>query len=411
MSTRRFGSTGWWRGAAVLAAMGAAVAGAPPRASGAAVPSLGAARNFAVLAGTSVTNTGASAVTGDVGVSPGASITGFPPGLVSGGSLHAADGPAAAAQADAALAYGLLAGMAYPVENDLTGTDLGGLTLTPGVYHFDTSAQLTGTLTLEAGCDPGALFVFQMGSTLTTAAASSVVVVGGGGYYDVSNTHWQVGSSATVGSGTGFTGNILALTSITIESGATMDGNALALTGTVTLDANVVTTPPLPPEPGSLILSQYWGHVTDAKDAGRDSTQIRATYVYSGSPDGTLLPAIEGMTIALGPFGEAAPLALVIPPLHAGWKYKSPYWNWAGTVGGVKWTVRVDDTARRIIVHVANFTLDPGDGLAGLWGGDNESFGSSLTITCGNDSGWESTCFRNSKTFNHTRNWGVLRIP
>ena len=150
--------------------------------------------------------------------------------------MHAADAVALQAQNDLTTAYNAAAGLA-PTQN-LTGQDLGGLTLTPGVYFFSSSAQLTGTLTLNDLGDPNAQFVFQIGSTLTTASNSSVVTINGGSMPGC-NVFWQVGSSATLGTGTAFEGHILALTSITLNTGATiLDGSALARNGAVTLDTN-----------------------------------------------------------------------------------------------------------------------------------------------------------------------------
>jgi len=199
--------------------------------------SLGAASTFAILAGAGVTNTGPSIISGDVGVFPGSAITGFPPGTVVNGSFHVTDGPAAQAQADLAVAYTAIQNM--PVDTVLTGQDLGGKTLPPGVYHFDTSAQLTGVLTLDAGGDPNAKWYFQIGSTLTTASNSAVIVIGGG---SANNVFWQVGSSATIGTGTAFGGHILAFASITFQTGSTLGlGSALAQTGAVTLDTNIIS--------------------------------------------------------------------------------------------------------------------------------------------------------------------------
>jgi hypothetical protein len=199
--------------------------------------SLGTAETFGVLAGSAVTNTGASVITGDVGVSPGTAVSGFPPGMVVPPStIHSADAVAAQAQVDLTDAYNAI--VAMPTLVDLTGTDLGGLTLVPGVYGFTSSAQLTGTLTLDAQGDPNALFIFKIGSSLTTATGSSVVVINGGSDCGV---FWQVGSSATLGTTTVFAGNILALTSITLNTGATMSGRALARNGAVTLDGNSVS--------------------------------------------------------------------------------------------------------------------------------------------------------------------------
>jgi hypothetical protein len=197
---------------------------------------IGTAQSFAVLAGSTVTNTGTTTVEGDLGVDPGLSVTGFPPGLVTDGSIHAGDAVALQAQDDVVTAYVALAGEAPTL--DLTGQDLGGMTLVAGVYHFSSSAQLTGALTLDAQGDPSSVFVFQIGSTLTTASNSSVVVINGA---QGCNIFWQVGSSATLGTTTAFKGNILALTSITLNTGASVSGRALARNAAVTLDTNDVS--------------------------------------------------------------------------------------------------------------------------------------------------------------------------
>ena len=201
--------------------------------------SLGTAQSFAVLGGSTVTNTGPSMIGGDLGVSPGSAVTGFPPGiLLPPGTTHAGDAVAAQAQSDTTISYNALASFA-PTQN-LTGQDLGGMTLLPGVYKFDSSAQLTGALTLNALGNPAALFVFQIASTLTTASNSSVTVINGG---DACNVFWQVGSSATLGTTTDFLGNILAQASITLNTGADItDGRALAQTGAVTLDTNTIVS-------------------------------------------------------------------------------------------------------------------------------------------------------------------------
>jgi hypothetical protein len=200
---------------------------------------LGTAANFAVLAGSTVTNTGSTTISGNLGVWAGTAVTGFPPGVVVPPSvIHAGDAVAQLAQNDNTTAYNTLAGLPF-VEN-LTGQDLGGLVLTPGVYHFDSSAQLTGTLTLNAEGSDNALFVFQIGSTLTTASSSDVQVINGG---PGDGVFWQVGSSATLGTSTVFEGNILALVSITLNTNAIIPcGRALAQNGAVTLDTNVIST-------------------------------------------------------------------------------------------------------------------------------------------------------------------------
>ena len=197
--------------------------------------SLGTSQRFGVLGAAAVTNTGPTIINGDLGVSPGSSITGFPPGIVNG-TIHQSDAVAAQAQADATTAYNTLAGLAC--NTVLTGQDLGGLTLTPGVYCFSSSAQLTGTLMLNAQGNPNAVFVFQIASTLTTASNSSVQIINGG---QPCNVFWQVGSSATLGTNTSFIGSILANASITLNTNTTLSGRALALTGAVTLDNNKIT--------------------------------------------------------------------------------------------------------------------------------------------------------------------------
>jgi hypothetical protein len=199
--------------------------------------SLGTAQNFGVLGGSTVTNTGATTVNGSVGVSPGGAVTGFPPGVVVGGAIHSNDAVAQQAQNDLTTAYNNIA--ATPCTVDLTGQNLGGLTLTPGVYCFASSAQLTGALTLDALGNPNALFLFKIGSTLTTASGSSVTVINNGGS-SCNRAYWQVGSSATIGTGSSFIGDILALTSITLTTGANTSGRALARNGAVTLDTNTV---------------------------------------------------------------------------------------------------------------------------------------------------------------------------
>jgi len=192
--------------------------------------------SFAVLGGSTVTNTNTpTIVTGNLGVSPGSAVTGFPPGIVIG-TIHAADSVAAGAQTELTQLYTNLAHL--QCNTVLTGTDLGGLTLTPGVYCFSSSAQLTGTLTLDGQGNSNALFVFQIGSTLTTASASSVLLINSASPCGV---FWQVGSSATLGTGTALAGNIVALTSITLNTGASLNGRALARNGAVTLDDNNVT--------------------------------------------------------------------------------------------------------------------------------------------------------------------------
>ncbi len=199
-------------------------------------PTLGAAESFGVLGGVTVTNTGPTVVNGNLGVSPGTAVTGFPPGIVvPPGAIHAGDAVAQQAQNDVTIAYNALAGQ--PCDVNLTSQDLGGLTLTPGVYCFNTSAQLTGKLTLDLQGNAHAVFIFQIGSTLTTAPGSSVVFINGG---PGCNVFWQVGSSATFNADTVFAGNVVVFTSITLNTRASVTGRVLARNGAVTLDSNTI---------------------------------------------------------------------------------------------------------------------------------------------------------------------------
>src|SRR3972149_447988 len=179
-------------GAAALALLFGVSAMASPSAQTA--PGLGSAGSFAVLGGQTVTNTGPTTIFGDLGVSPGSAITGFPPGSVTGGSTHAADAVALQAQSDVTTAYDALAAQACTA--DVTGQDLGGKTLTQGVYCSASSAQLTGTLTLDAQGNAAAVFIFKMVSALTTASNSSVSVINGG---TACNVFYQGDRSATHG--------------------------------------------------------------------------------------------------------------------------------------------------------------------------------------------------------------------
>ncbi len=202
-------------------------------------PDLLTASSFAVLAGSTVTNAGATMLEGDLGVSPGSALAGFPPGVVDGTS-HANDAIAIQAQTDLTAAYNDAA--ARPGATPLPA-DISGMVLAPGVYSAATSLQIASAdLTLDGGGDPNATWIFQIGTTLVTSSGADVILTDAG-CGRAANVFWQVGSSATIGTGTTFVGTIMADQSITATSGITVDGRLLARVGAVTLDTNLVTVP------------------------------------------------------------------------------------------------------------------------------------------------------------------------
>ena len=218
-------------GMAMMLTIGMLVAGSSVYAASPATVGLGTAGSFGVLAGTTVTNTGATTINGDLGVSPGTSITGAP--TVSG-TIHTADAVALQAQNDLTTAYVDAAGR--PATS--TYTELGGLTLVAGVYAVSAAtSNLTGTLTLDGQNDPSSVWIFQATSTLITSSSSRVALINGA---SPCNVFWQVNSSATLATGSTLAGTIMALTSITVTSGATVNGRALARNGAVTLDNNTI---------------------------------------------------------------------------------------------------------------------------------------------------------------------------
>jgi len=199
---------------------------------------LDGAGNFAVLGGSTVTSTGATALTGDLGLSPGTAVTGFPPGTMTGSS-HLGNPTAAQAQLDLTTAYNDAAGRTVgPIA---VAGNLGGLTLPPGLYKSTSSLAISsGDLTLDAQGNANAVFIFQMASTLTTTSGRKVILSGGA---KASNIFWQVGSSATLGTTSVFKGTILANQSITLNTGASLEGRALARVAAVTLAGNTVVIP------------------------------------------------------------------------------------------------------------------------------------------------------------------------
>ncbi len=199
---------------------------------------LGTAGNFAILAGSTITNTGPTVVNGNIGVSPGTAIVGFPPGIVIG-TINAGNPVAAQGESDLINAYNDASGRICPGP-PLPG-DIGGTTIMPGVYCNASSVGITGVVTLNGNGNPNAVFIFQIGSTLTTAANNSTVNLINGA--TAANVFWRVGSSATLGTNTIFNGTILAQASITATTGAVLNGRALAITGASTLANNSVTIP------------------------------------------------------------------------------------------------------------------------------------------------------------------------
>jgi hypothetical protein len=231
--------------------------------------SLGSAATFAILASSTVTNTGSTTINGDVGVSPGTGLTGAP---TVNGMIHLGDTVAAHAQLDLTTAYNDAAGRT--VGAILVAGNLGGQTLTPGLYKSTSSLEISsGNLTLDAQGDTNAVFIFQMGSTLTTTSGLQVILSGNA---RASNIFWQVGSSATFGTTSVFKGTIMALASITLTTGATLDGRALARTGAVTLDGNTITTVgPLP-----IFLTSFSGSIGDNNNVELSWSTLSETINY-----------------------------------------------------------------------------------------------------------------------------------
>ncbi len=199
---------------------------------------LGAAADYAVLAGSTVTSINATTVTGDLGLAPGTDITGFPPGTVNG-TIHTNDLSASLAQAALTVAYNDAAGRTLaPVS---VAGNLGGMTLAPGLYKSTSSLEISsGDLTLDAQGNANAVFIFQIASTLTTTSGRQVILSGDA---KAANIIWQVGTSATLGTTSVFKGNILADQSISLTTGATLEGRALTRVGAVTMDANTIILP------------------------------------------------------------------------------------------------------------------------------------------------------------------------
>lgn len=281
--------------AAVMVIVGAIGWTLPAAAAAQPAVPLGTAYSFAVLAGTTVTNTGPSVITGNLGLHPGSAVTGFPPGKVINGKQYIADAFALQAKSDLKNAYTNAAGRTPFTA--LTNPDLSGKTLSPGVYKETSGLGLTGKVILDAHGDANAVFIFQAGSTLITGSGSTVSLTGGA---QACNVFWQVSSSASLGSNSTFVGTILALTSAALTTGATVAGRVLVRNGEVSLESNDITVPKC----------SSTGTTTTTTTTSATSTTI------AGSTTTTTAP---GVPVPVVPTGEP----------WAGW----PYWALTGLAG------------------------------------------------------------------------------
>jgi hypothetical protein len=301
------------------------LAGAPAARAATAPVSLGTAANYGVLAASTVTNTGLTTINGNLGLSPGTAVTGFPPGRVNG-TIDAADGAALQAQNDLTAAYNAAA--AAPVTATIP-VELGGTTVTPGVYASPAGTfGITGTLTLDAQGNPNAVFIFKAASTLITASASNVVLVNGA---QAANVFWVVGSSATLGTYSVIQGNIMAQASVTVTTGTTVDGRVLARTAAVTLDSDTITVPAagvLAPSATTTRLDTSLNPVP----ARRPVTFTAAVAASTGSaiPAGLVAFTDGSTTLRVVPLDRAGKAALTISSLAVGLQQIRAYYIGAG---------------------------------------------------------------------------------
>jgi len=312
-ATRRSRAEGWLIAApAVLVGSAMLIwVTATPGAAAATVVPLGVAEGFSVLAGSTITNTGTTVVGQDIGVHPGAAITGQNT-MVVGGAVHQADAVAQQAQVDLTAAYSDAAGQTPRIAAD---DELGGETLVGGVYNRAAAMALTGVLTLDGQNDPDSVWVFQAGSTLTTASNASVVLINGA---DACNVFWQVGSSATLGTDTDFVGTIMADQSITLNTRVALEGRALARVGAVTLDANVITDPDCDPVVTPTVTATVTPSVSatvvpsvTATVTGTVAPTVTATAAPTTTPDVSATPEVPATAT-----GRPSPQVSAVPRGH-----------------------------------------------------------------------------------------------
>lgn len=271
--------------------------------------SLGTADNFAILAGSAITNIGSSVVNGDLGLSPGTSVTGFPPATLNG-TQHVSDTLAIQAKTSLTNTY-TDASNRTPVT--IIGTELGGTTLVPGVYASNAGTfGLTGTLTLDAQGNPDAVFIFKSASTLITASNSRIVLMGGA---QACNIFWIVGSSATLGTNSTLEGTVVAVTSITLNTGAHVDGRVMAQNGAVTLDSSTVikTACVVAPTPTPTPVVVVVAATTSVPVAVISNPVITTTPVVTSAPVIVSVPATPGVpNTGYGDSGLVAVGALIL---------------------------------------------------------------------------------------------------
>ncbi|WP_329430717.1 ice-binding family protein [Streptosporangium sp. NBC_01495] len=295
----------------VTPATAGATAVTPATADAATPVQLGTAANFEVLGRDAVTNTGPTVVTGDLGLWPGTALSGFPPGTVTG-TVHQTDAAAQQAQTDLTVAYDDAAGR--PVDATVP-TELGGITVTPGVYDSAAGTfQITGTLTLDARGDPGAVFIFKTASTLVTASDGTVTLVNGA---QAANVFWQVGSSATLGTNSAFSGNILALSAITATTGVTVVGRLLSRGGAITLNTNTVA-PPFAQLCGTATTTTTLTSTCPLGDGGPITFTATVTSSDATVPTGQVTFATDGAALGTAQLGAGGVATLTVSDLPAG---------------------------------------------------------------------------------------------